>query len=148
MILNANKYLRYTMDLDWVHPEDEIRKFILLYSLGTATIQIYEPPIRNSGILGGKFLRESLIQKPNITDPNNPEYYTPADFYIGGIIEVYKHRFIITGADLCVYRYMQANPEKFSPEIIDNIRNYMYNNGFLEEDIKVSRIKCILRIFF
>lgn len=49
MLLNANKYLRYTMDLDWVHPEDSIRKFILTYSLAHGTMQIHEPPIRNSG---------------------------------------------------------------------------------------------------
>lgn len=51
-ILNANKYLRYEMVMDAVHPEDTIRKFLLLYSLGDGTCKISEPPIRNSGILG------------------------------------------------------------------------------------------------
>lgn len=124
------------MDMDWVHPEDSIRKFILLYSLSLGTIQILEPPIRNSGILGGKFLRDELIKKPN-TSPLNPEYYTPSDFYIGAKIDINGYRFIITGADLCVYRYMQANPEKFSQEVIDNMRNYMYRESYLEQDIKV-----------
>lgn len=51
-ILNANKYLRYEMVMDAVHPEDTIRKFILFYSLSDGAIKILEPPIRNSGILG------------------------------------------------------------------------------------------------
>lgn len=126
------------MKFDWVHPEDSIREFILLYSLSHGSIQILEPKIRNSGILGGKFLRDMLLPKPN-TDPQNPDYYTPADFYIGARIEFLGHRFIITGADLYVYRYMQANPEKFSQEVIDNVRNYMFKQGYLTEDIKVIK---------
>lgn len=51
-LLNANKYLRYVMKFDVVHPEDEIRKFILKYSLADGCCYIYEPPIRNSGISG------------------------------------------------------------------------------------------------
>lgn len=55
-LLNANKYLRYIMKFDVVHPEDEIRKFILRYSLSEGTCYIFEPPIRNSGIWGITFL--------------------------------------------------------------------------------------------
>lgn len=51
-LLNANKYLRYEMKFDVVHPEDSVRKFILLYSLADGTAKIHEPPIRNSGITG------------------------------------------------------------------------------------------------
>lgn len=90
--------------------------------------------------MGGRFLRDSLISKPG-TDPMNPEYYSAADFCIGGKIEVHGHRFIITGADLYVYRYMQANPEKFSPNVVDNMRNYMYKEGYLSDDIKASKIR-------
>lgn len=138
-MLNSNKYLRYTMDLNWVHPEDSIRKFVMVYSLAHSTLMIHEPAIRNSGIIGGRFLRHSLVSKPN-TDPQNPEYYTPADFYIGAKIEVNGYRFFITGADLFVYRYMQANPEKFSQDVVDNMRNYMYKQGYLTDDIKVRKI--------
>lgn len=51
-ILNANKKLRYEMVFDAVHPEDTIRKFLLMYNLGTGMCSIHEPPIKNSGILG------------------------------------------------------------------------------------------------
>lgn len=66
----------------------------------------------------------------------NPDYYTPADFYIGAVITVFGQRFKITSADLYVYRYMQSNPDKFPPNVIENIRNYMYNMGYLKDDIK------------
>lgn len=80
-------------------------------------------------------MRATFIQKPG-SDPLNPDYYTPVDFYIGNTITVFDQRFKITGADLYVYRYMQANPEKFPCDVIENIRNYMFNQGFLKEDIE------------
>ncbi|EFA04366.1 EF-hand domain-containing protein 1-like Protein [Tribolium castaneum] len=134
-ILNANKYLRYEMKMDDIHPEDSIRRFLLLYSLGDNTCKIFEPPIENSGIIGGKYLRSTLLPKPN-TNPLDPEYYSPIDFYIGATITVFQQRFIITGADLYVYRYMQANSSKFPCEVIENIRNYMFNKGYLKDDIE------------
>ncbi|KAJ8980307.1 hypothetical protein NQ317_005228 [Molorchus minor] len=133
-LLNANKSLRYEMVMDAVHPEDTIRKFILSYSLADGTCKINEPPIRNSGIWGGKYLMSTMLVKPG-SDRLNPDYYTPADFYIGAIITVFEQRFKIVGADLYVYRYMQANPHKFPCEVIENMRNYMFNKGYLKDDV-------------
>ncbi|XP_050306827.1 EF-hand domain-containing protein 1-like [Anthonomus grandis grandis] len=134
-IVNANKYLRFEMKMDAVHPEDTIRRFILFYSLADGTCKIQEPPIKNSGILGGKYLRSTLLVKPE-SDPLNPELYTPADFYIGATIIVFGQRFIITGADLYVYRYMQENSSKFPCEVIESMRNWMFNQGYLKDDVE------------
>lgn len=51
------------------------------------------------------------------------------------MISIFKQRFIIVGADLYVYRYMMANNDKFPPEIIENLRNYMFNKGYLKYDV-------------
>ncbi|XP_044729209.1 EF-hand domain-containing protein 1-like [Chrysoperla carnea] len=132
---NLGKQLRYSAKMISAHPEDAIREFIIFYFLADSEIKIMEPPIRNSGIRGGKFLTKSLVEKPN-SDPENPEYYTPADFYIGAIITVNKFIFKITGADVYVFKYMVANKEKFSQEAIDSVRNYLYHTGLLEEEIR------------
>lgn len=55
-LFNANKYLRYEMKFDVVHPEDAIRMFIMFYSLADGTVKIHEPPINNSGIIGKKLM--------------------------------------------------------------------------------------------
>lgn len=52
------------------------------------------------------------------------------------MITVFEHRFLITSADLAVYRYMQANPSKFPESTINNIRNHMIQQGFLKEEIE------------
>lgn len=90
---------------------------------------------KNFNISGGKYLKATMVKKPG-SDPLNPDYYTPADFSIGSIISVFGQRFRITGADLYVYRYMQSNPEKFPPEVVENMRNYMFNMGYLKDDVK------------
>lgn len=57
-------------------------------------------------------------------------------FLTGAILTIYKHRFKITGADLYVYRYMETNPDKFHPDALDNMRNYMMRQGYLKTDIE------------
>ena len=82
---------------------------------------IYEPPVRNAGMLCGKFLQRTRVQKPG-TPTDNPEFYGPADFYIGARIHIFKHRFIITDADEYVLKYLEGNADKFPKETIDSIR--------------------------
>ncbi|KAJ0181205.1 hypothetical protein K1T71_003290 [Dendrolimus kikuchii] len=135
--LNANKYLRYLCELDWIHPEDKGRQFVLSYSLADGSIKIGEIPRRNSGIKEGKFLKSMKLQTSE-SDPNFPTYFTPDRFYIGAIVPVFKHRFKITGCDLFVYRYMVSNPEKFPQEVIDNVRNYHMREGNLKDEFEAA----------
>lgn len=82
---------------------------------------IYEPPVRNAGMLCGKFLQRTRVQKPG-TPTDNPQFYTPADFYIGAKIHIFKHRFIITDADEYVLKYLEANAATFPAGTIGSIR--------------------------
>lgn len=134
-LMNANKILRFGCVLDNVHPEDQIRQFILSYSLADHKIRINEPPIRNSGILGGKFLAAELVQKP-CCNRDQPEYYTAKDLIIGATLIIHSHRFRIVSADLFVYRYMMEHPEMFSPEAIASVRAYCLLHGKLKAEVR------------
>lgn len=57
-------------------------------------------------------------------------------YVLGSIVVVFGHRFKITGADIAVYRYMEANPEKFSPNALISMRGHMVRQGLLSEEIK------------
>lgn len=48
--------LRFNAVLGAPKPEDLNRKFILTYYLNDDSLQIYEPPVKNSGFSNGKFL--------------------------------------------------------------------------------------------
>lgn len=93
-----------------------------------------ELPVMNSGRAGGKFLSSQKLAKPD-SNPNKPDYYAPKDLYIGAMVLVYCHRFVITSADLYVYKYMMFHQELFSPEIIDNLRMYHLKQGNLKDDV-------------
>lgn len=71
--------------MDWVHPEDENRKFIIEYSLADGQVLVQELKIPNSGFIAGRFLKPMLLPKPG-SNPDNPDFYTPADFDIGKLM--------------------------------------------------------------
>lgn len=109
---------------------DKDREFVLIYNLSDGTLKIMEMAVQNSGRAGGKFLSSTKLVKPD-SNKNKPEYYTPRDLFIGAKVQVYSHRFVITKADLYVYKYMKSHPEHFSPEVINNLRMYHLQNGTL-----------------
>jgi len=66
----------------------------------------FEPPQKNSGIMGGKFIQRTRIKKPS-----SHEYYTQADFYTGATVEFNKFRFVLYQADEYSLSYMESDPE-------------------------------------
>ncbi|XP_014297074.2 EF-hand domain-containing protein 1 [Microplitis demolitor] len=130
-IYNHPKKLRYLASMIAVHPEDKDRDFVLEYSLSDGKIKISEIDKRNSGHRGGCFLAAMLVPKSRIyradSDDEDVTYYTPEDFYIGAEINIFNHRFLITGADLFVLKYVEGNRDKFPAHVVDNIKSYFEN---------------------
>ncbi|XP_072688774.1 EF-hand domain-containing protein 1 isoform X2 [Canis lupus baileyi] len=122
MLVNDNKVLRYLAALESPIPEDKDRRFVFSYFLASDMISIFEPPVRNSGIIGGKYLGRTKVAKPSST-AEDPIYYGPTDFFIGAVIEVFGHRFIILDTDDYVLKYMENNAAQYSPEALLSIRN-------------------------
>ncbi|XP_019750558.1 EF-hand domain-containing protein 1 isoform X1 [Hippocampus comes] len=128
MLENEHKVLRYSARL--VTPKDASesqrrkdadRLFILSYYLSNDTICIYENPKNNSGFRGGVFLKRTRVPKPD-TSVDNPDFYSPSDFSIGSILDVFGHRFVLTDADLYVLNYMENNPGQIPLETLETIR--------------------------
>ncbi|NWH56083.1 EFHC1 protein, partial [Geococcyx californianus] len=132
MLEKGNKVLRYQVTLESPDPVDRKRRFILSYFLSNDTISIYEPPVRNSGIIGGKYLGRTRVPKPGST-PSNIVYYEPSDLTIGSTIEVFGHRFVITGADEYVLNYMESNAEHFPAATLQSLRDHFRPQQVLKE---------------
>jgi len=98
---------------DSPNPLDKGRRFVISYRLSDDMITIYEPPIKNSGVIGGKFLERTRVAKPGST-PEKPQFYGPQDFSVGSVVYVFRHRFLITNADAFVLSYMEQHPQLFS----------------------------------
>lgn len=92
------------------------RVFILSYFLSDDTIQIYEVAERNSGFLGGIFLKRRRIFLPNQDKytSERPEYYKPHNLYIGATINLKDHIFTLVSADEYTLIYMESHPFEVS----------------------------------
>uniref|UniRef100_G1KDM5 EF-hand domain containing 1 n=1 Tax=Anolis carolinensis TaxID=28377 RepID=G1KDM5_ANOCA len=135
MLENDRKVLRYAVRLESPRPEDEKRQFILSYCLATDMISIYEPPVRNSGIIGGKFLGKTRVPKPG-SSTENPVYYEPSDFTVGAMVEVFSHRFIIVDVDEYVMNYIEHNLESFPASVVESMRNHFAPRKAAKEALK------------
>ena len=55
------------------NPDDKQRKFVITYFLHDDTLLVYEPPIRNSGIVGGKFLEKAKYEHEANEEPGHQQ---------------------------------------------------------------------------
>ncbi|TKC38439.1 hypothetical protein EI555_002541, partial [Monodon monoceros] len=152
MLMNENKVLRYLAALESPIPEDKDRRFVFSYFLATDMISIFEPPVRNSGIIGGKYLGRTKVVKPG-SSVENPTYYGPSDFFIGAVIEVFGHRFVILDTDDCVLKYMESNAAQYSPEALLSVQSRVRKQGApapeldnqqMEEDPGVQELEALI----
>ena len=87
--------------------EDKGRRFVVQFFMEDDTIAIREPPIRNSGVIGGNFLRRQPMKHPD------NRKFKPRDMYVGNIIEIACHKFLLLDADDFTYRLMENDEEDF-----------------------------------
>jgi len=121
MMENDRKILRFLARMDTTSPEDAGRVFVIKYFLSDDTCAVFEPPQKNSGIIGGKFLERTRIKKPN-----SHEFYCQADFYTGATLEFNQFKFIVYQADEYSLSYMEADPDSHP----------MSNLGYIVEQLK------------
>jgi DUF1126 PH-like domain len=77
LMLYDGVVLRYLGMLKSTECVDRDRKFVICFHVADDTITIFEPPSRNSGVMGGKFLEQKRLKKPT------GEYFGSSDFFIG-----------------------------------------------------------------
>mmetsp|Transcript_16710 Transcript_16710/g.52605 ORF Transcript_16710/g.52605 Transcript_16710/m.52605 type:complete len:431 (+) Transcript_16710:977-2269(+) len=87
---------------------DRQREFVINCFLVDDTLSIFEPPLRNSGVQGGKFLERCEVKKPG-----GRVKLGPRDLYVGAKIEVHSRIFELHGADDYTLAYMEANADSW-----------------------------------
>jgi len=122
LLENDFKKLRYELRMVSPLPEDANRKFIMTYRLGDDMLSVYEKTIRNSGVVGGKYLTPCRVAKEGVGNRDNPVYYSPSDFAIGATIKLFKHRFKIVNADARVLTLLEEHADWWPVATLDSIR--------------------------
>ena len=87
------------------------------------TIQIKEPPIRNSGHKGGIFLARCKVEYHGLVSERDfndnassgslreeKRFIEPSDIFVGAIVTILAHKFVILDCDNYTFKYMEANP--------------------------------------
>jgi hypothetical protein len=137
MLENDGKVLRFEAVLDSNKPEDKGRRFIISYRLSDDMITIHEPPVRNSGRIGGKFLERTRVAKPGCPT-DRPEFYGPQDFHIGCVVQVFSHRFVIISADHFVLKYMEEHANQFPESTVASLRERITNIPDMEGELSMG----------
>lgn len=107
--------VKFLMRLDNGKYEDEIRRFVLSVFPEDSTISIYEPVIRNSGIVGGKFLLRQKVKRPD------GKIFAPDDFFMGASVSINCFPFVIIRSDERSLNYMECNSAEFSHSDINRV---------------------------
>ncbi|EDV26223.1 EF-hand domain-containing family member C2 [Trichoplax sp. H2] len=128
--------LRFYAKMDTAKPIDVDRRFIVSYFLSDDTIKVFEPPQRNSGIIGGKFFERGRVADPSRSTEGNTTYYSANDLFIGARVIFYRHQFILIDADEYAFRYMEKNAREFPYSDINRIINVLRNHMTDKEKVK------------
>lgn len=91
-----------------VAPEEAGRQFVINYYRATDEIEIIENNVRNSGVVGGKFLakRRHLKRLPD----GRQVPYAPADFNVGGTVTILQRTFVLDSIDRRSKRLVDGIP--------------------------------------
>ena len=102
---NDKTVLRFTACFNTRVPEDADRRFIISFFLADDSISIFEPAMKNSGIIEGKFLER---RKYKNVDTDNV-FITPTDMPIGGDVKINGYCFHILSADEFSLKWLQSH---------------------------------------
>uniref|UniRef100_A0A3B5B1C8 EF-hand domain-containing family member C2 n=1 Tax=Stegastes partitus TaxID=144197 RepID=A0A3B5B1C8_9TELE len=102
---------------------DRERVFIISFYLCDDSISVFEPPQRNSGVLGGKFLERGRVKKPGqeLFKKELSEYFIAQDLYIGATLCINSKNFQLLSTDEYTFNYMEKHAEEFPKANIGRI---------------------------
>lgn len=135
MKLFAGQVLKYLCTIENPKPADESRRFVIQFKLEDDSIQIMEPPQRNSGHKGGTFLSRGKVQ---IEENGVKRPMLPEDIVVGSVAQIRAHRFVVHDADEFTYKFMEENPDQFLFSNMANITNKLRKNSEILKKLILS----------
>jgi hypothetical protein len=119
-----NKNLNFFASLLSGGEDDVDRRFVITYYVTDNTLKVQEPPVRNSGFVGGVFLSRRAVKTPA------GDTMMPIDMFIGCHLQVLKHRFLLLDANDATLRWMedQMYPRSMFYIILDKVRPFMMDD--------------------
>ncbi|EAX87685.1 MGC84469 protein, putative [Trichomonas vaginalis G3] len=116
LLKHSNDILRFKCHMVTRNSVDASRSFILTYFMADDTIQVFEPPARNSGIIAGKWL-----QRTKLTNPDTGKPFQASDFEIGKVLTINCSKFQLDEATEYALSFMEADPDSFPQADLNRI---------------------------
>lgn len=104
----SGEILRFEAKMVNGQPEDDIRKLIIGFFPADDQVAVWEIPVRNSGITGGKFCEKMMMK-----NPDTGTYFKMTDFAVGKMVTIKSHPLLITRADEHTLQFTEARPEMY-----------------------------------
>jgi hypothetical protein len=104
----SGEILRFESKMVNGQPEDDIRKLIIGFFPADDMVAVWEIPVRNSGIGGGKF-----CEKTRMKNPATGTYFQLEDFAVGKMVTIKAHPLLITRADEHTLQYTEAHAAEY-----------------------------------
>ena len=101
---NDGKILRFKAIMESTVPVNKLRQFVVRFFLADDTLMVFEQPVANLGVPGGKFVERRLLKKKD-SSGNQTIRYTPADFAVGKSIVINTFVFKLVGCDGWTRKY-------------------------------------------
>ena len=122
-------------------PTDRLREFSITYYMEDGHLSIFEETLRNSGIVGGMYLKKDRYTNYLPAEGGEPRYFTHRDIFLGNILSVNKVEFQVTEMDGGSLRFCEANPDDFPMsdtfDILMRLLDHVIDNAFeREEDLQ------------
>lgn len=73
---------------------DKARRFVITWFLEDDTLQVFEPPKRNSGLLAGKILTRCKLRNPDTGD-----FFRTSDFQVGAVLNINGQKYRLDSTD-------------------------------------------------
>lgn len=92
-----------------VNEIDVGRSFVVSFFLEDHSLAVFEPPVPNSGIPGGKFLERRQVKKSH----GSKVWLRARDLYLGAVLEVSARYMRLNAADDATLNIMERRPQEF-----------------------------------
>ncbi|TRY94015.1 hypothetical protein DNTS_029585 [Danionella cerebrum] len=111
----VSNVLRFVGKLLTDNQIDKERVFTICFYLNDDTIAVFEPPQRNSGVIGGRFLERGKVKKPGqeLFKSEMSEYFSAQDLYVGAHLDLNSWPFQVLDADEFTLSFMEQHADEF-----------------------------------
>jgi hypothetical protein len=111
---DKGRMLRCRLHMVTSHPVNSTRKFVLTYYLEDDSIQVFEETVKNSGVVGGTFLKQGRHQNIEPSDGGAPRVFKPTDIYVGNTVGLHGGgKMLIVEMDSASIHFCESHPEEF-----------------------------------